>query len=640
MSLFRLDRIGFALMPCLLSLGTGLRAFTFTESDADVFLDCGTYPDYLACGHEDFFLGDFDGDGYSDIGFDDWGPGTSLGRLIFGGSFSSGSLLTNFRRTGFQGYRRYLFPLGTRISMGDVLGDEKEDMVLFSGDSDPPKVIVVSGRSAPPIDIPPPADLTIQGKPGLGQNFGHSLAVGDVNGDGRKDIIIGASVAGGRGEVYVIFGRSSFPSSTVSVTETAHCMTVLGVGGGQLGESVASGDVDGDGIDDIVMADPYKDVGTRTYAGEIYVIHGSTSLPPSWNLQFTPAQWTIIGSTSSFLKVAFATDFTGDGKAELGLSKGNQSILLSGADLLSKGPTIDLVPGQPNSLAPTTFMDPLGRYGDWGSPGDFDGDGRPDLPIRWNTNALSDQEISLYLSHSYSRGASLPLTISSASIRITRKSFFPYDDAALGDFNGDGKSDLVFASPQQDGVGVFYGFWPLENPRMDVQPRDSNQARVHLSVNVDGEPAEMKFTGDILDPVPGDWISFRSKVGVTLTPTLGDKTVTAVFRTSNRRESPSVSKQIPLGMGEGGSSSVTNLLRAGGMARVEARMETGGRLKASVYSREGRLLRVIIDEEKAPGVYVFDWDGGNSDGVRVAPGVYTMVIDMGGRLDRRRVLVK
>ena len=85
---------------------------------------------------------------------------------------------------------------------------------------------------------------------------------------------------------------------------------------------------------------------------------------------------------------------------------------------------------------------------------------------------------------------------------------------------------------------------------------------------------------------------------------------------------------------------VTNLLRDGGAARWEARVESEGHLKASVYSREGRLLRVIIDENKSPGVYVFSWDGANSDGTRVAPGVYTVVVEIGGRVDRRRVLVK
>ena len=150
----------------------------------------------------------------------------------------------------------------------------------------------------------------------------------------------------------------------------------------------------------------------------------------------------------------------------------------------------------------------------------------------------------------------------------------------------------------------------------------------------------MKLAGDILDPAPGVWIPYRSKIDATVTPAIGDKTVTVVFRNKFGRESSAVSAAIPLATGGGGSSVVTNLLRDGGAARLEARVESEGHLKASVYSREGRLLRVIIDENKSPGVYVFSWDGANSDGTRVAPGVYTVVVDRGGQIDRHRILVR
>jgi hypothetical protein len=86
--------------------------------------------------------------------------------------------------------------------------------------------------------------------------------------------------------------------------------------------------------------------------------------------------------------------------------------------------------------------------------------------------------------------------------------------------------------------------------------------------------------------------------------------------------------------------SFSRRMREGGMARFEARLDTAGRLKASVYSREGQLLRVLMDEDMPAGVHAFEWDGANSDGHRVAPGIYTVIVDRGGPIDRRRVLVK
>ena len=213
-------------------------------------------------------------------------------------------------------------------------------------------------------------------------------------------------------------------------------------------------------------------------------------------------------------------------------------------------------------------------------------------------------------------------------------------ELSMGDLNGDGKSDLIYTSETYPRLNVFYGFRPLENPRIVVQPRESNQARVHLTLSVEGEPAEMKLTGNILDPAPGVWIPFQQKVDVTLTPEVGEKTITAVFRTSGKRESDSISAEIPLALGEPGASVVTNLLREGGTARFEARLDTAGRLKASVYSREGRILRTLVDGDVSSGVHVIEWDGTNGDGDRVAPGIYTVVVDRAGSIDRRRVLVK
>lgn len=180
--------------------------------------------------------------------------------------------------------------LGTAVLISDIDGDGIEDLILGAPGGKGPddlrgeagEVYILYGKTGfpPVIDLASsPPDLLIFGRDPL-DNLGSSLASGDVNGDTLGDLIIGAPGAddGGRadaGNAYVLYG-GIFPSQ-IDLAERDADVTILGTDPlDELGSSLQSGDINGDGIDDILVgavgADGPKD--RIPDAGEVYIIYG------------------------------------------------------------------------------------------------------------------------------------------------------------------------------------------------------------------------------------------------------------------------------------------------------------------------------------------------------------------------------
>ena len=111
--------------------------------------------------------------------------------------------------------------------------------------------------------------------------------VGDLNGDGFADIAIGAPESssygfGSGGSVYVVFGGSNLGAEMqLSNLDSRNGYRVTGATeDGQLGTAIAgAGDVNGDGLDDLIIAErgasQFDEAsGRESYAGNAYLIYG------------------------------------------------------------------------------------------------------------------------------------------------------------------------------------------------------------------------------------------------------------------------------------------------------------------------------------------------------------------------------
>lgn len=178
---------------------------------------------------------------------------------------------------------------------GDINGDGLDDLVIgepirFNGAGVPAnvgRVYVVYGRSAGFPSTLLLADL--DGSNGFslvrgsaeGDLFGISVgAAGDINGDGVDDLIVGASGVAGGGRAFVLFGDAGgFPANVrMDDLDGSQGLKLFGAGGSgatQMGWSVnGAGDINGDGLDDIIMGNPGGD-GLYTGGGNSYVLFGT-----------------------------------------------------------------------------------------------------------------------------------------------------------------------------------------------------------------------------------------------------------------------------------------------------------------------------------------------------------------------------
>jgi hypothetical protein len=302
----------------------------------------------------------------------------------------------------FSGPTDYGAASGTKsVAVGDFNGDGVKDLAIANAST----VSIRLGNG----------DGTFQGAtsyPVGSSGSGHpldstSIAVGDFNQDGNKDLAV-ANYGDDNVSILLGNGDGTFrPQTTYSV--------------GSNPDSLAVGDFNNDGHQDLAVAN-YSDNTVSVLLGK-----GDGT--------FQAQSISAVGAEPSSVVVG---DFNGDGRSDLAVADYGDSTV---SILLNKADGSGTFAGSGYSTGPT----PTGL-----AVGDFNGDGHPDLAV---ANDSSDPD------HNFRNTVSILLGTSNGTFQdqaeyTTSESSW---SIVVGDFNGDGQEDLALTLPRNDEVAVLSG---------------------------------------------------------------------------------------------------------------------------------------------------------------------------------------
>ncbi len=499
--------------------------------------------------------GDVNKDGYSDIVVGAFQAGDSLkfsgeSYVMFGKAsgiakefgLSSLTVADGFKMTGLSSFDAMGYSVS---SAGDINGDGFSDVFVGSLETskakNPDVGFVVFGKASGFADL---SLLELDGNNGFRldgalniDQYGYSVAAaGDVNGDGVDDMIVGAQGAkAGAGESFVVFGTTHGFERIVDLV-ALNGSNGFRIDGAALGDgtgaSVAGiGDVNGDGIGDLLIGAPGDPLDVNSLAddpkltiGRSFIVYGSkTAFAPS--IDVTVAGIEINGTgldDKSGQSVAAAGDVNGDGIKDFiigapgtdtaaGINSGAAYVIYGKAGGFKAPVNLAALDGA-DGFSITGPSEYAGAGTSVAGNGDFNGDGIDDVLVGApgaDVGTISNAGlVYLILGKTGGLGATIDLANFSAGdgIRFDGASVSGFAGNSVnfaGDINKDGFDDIIIGAygasvNNLNGAGqsfVIYGHattsapvpTPTPNPGPDPDPTPLPQPGGKILGTPDGD---------------------------------------------------------------------------------------------------------------------------------------------------------
>jgi FG-GAP repeat len=415
-------------------------------------------------------LADFNGDGAADLAVGV--PGESVGAVEGAGSVN---ILYGSTGAGLSGTGSQLFTqaasggaveagdsFGAALASGDFDGDGITDLAVGAPFEDVGSVLdagavsvlfgTATGLSAGGVQF-----TQSPSAPEVGDQFGAALAAGDLDDDPADDLVIGApfeSVGGilNAGIIHVAYGPGPVapaqqfgqPVSAVEDDDT-------------FGFSLATGDVNGDGFDDVVAGAPFEDVGGTVNAGAVSVLDGSAAGVVVAGAQTLVQPVSAVEFDDTFGFSVAAGDFDGGGVDDVAAGAAFEDVgrtFDAGAVSAIDGSATGLVlAGAQTFTQPISAVEVGDAFGFTLAAGDFDDDSVADLAVGAPLESVGTRAaagaVSALFGSAGGFSAADAQTFTQAPAGVEADDTFGWSLAA-GNFDADGDSDLAAGAPFDD----------------------------------------------------------------------------------------------------------------------------------------------------------------------------------------------
>jgi hypothetical protein len=431
---------------------------------------------------QDVVTVDFNNDGKLDLATSSYDNSTGDGSV---------SVLLGNGNGSFQPARTFATgPYTFSLAAGDFNADGKIDLATANnGGSENNDVSILPGNG----------DGTFAPAVGLSDPYAWSITAGDMNADGKLDLVTTADDGWGYDAVSLLLGNGD-GSFAAPITYDSYYGQIF---------SPTLADFNGDGRVDVAVA------GWQMYGAIVYLGNGDGTLQDPVFYENN----TIAGSNS-----ITAGDFNADGKIDLVTS-----------NYMTDSATVFLGSGD------GTFIVPPRTFGAGAAPGsataaDVNADGKLDLIV---TNQSSTGGISVLLGDGLG-GLAAPITISTA---VSASS------VVIADFSGDGRPDAAATNLGSSSVAILLndGNWAVQPTRPQITISDvtkaegKNKATTSFTFTVSLSSAFDQYVTVSYRTVNGTASAgsdYTSATGtITFAPGQITKTITIRVKGDNKRES-------------------------------------------------------------------------------------------------------